>query len=242
MLIPFATRPAQPMYCRFTPAVEPPCFSWPVSSSAPTVIRLRRLPAGRGVQPGRRVLPDLAHRRGLVPRRPVQQPLGLVRRPVARLLADRPPVPRRQVADQRVQVLPGLQPRLRPRKARPEQPHQGRPLPQRPPCPYPGISSRLVFICHHKHMIPRRLPLISRESPDPHVPAAQDPIGAAVLARLVPSMSWPIRVTGYPARMNWTSPCYGSGTTRASRPLVMLTALRTRRSGDGTSAGRSGCG
>src|SRR5271170_815755 len=30
------------MYWRFTPAVELPCFSWPVSSSAPTVIRLRR--------------------------------------------------------------------------------------------------------------------------------------------------------------------------------------------------------
>ena len=42
MLIPFATRPAHPMYCRFTPAVQQPCFSWPVSSSAPTAIRLRR--------------------------------------------------------------------------------------------------------------------------------------------------------------------------------------------------------
>jgi hypothetical protein len=42
VLIPFATRPAQPMYWRFTPDVELPCFSWPVSSSAPTVIRLRR--------------------------------------------------------------------------------------------------------------------------------------------------------------------------------------------------------
>ena len=40
--MPFATRPAQPMYCRFTPAVAAPCFSWPVSSSAPTVIRRRR--------------------------------------------------------------------------------------------------------------------------------------------------------------------------------------------------------
>ena len=40
--MPFATRPAQPMYCRFTPAVALPCFSWPVSSSAPTAIRLRR--------------------------------------------------------------------------------------------------------------------------------------------------------------------------------------------------------
>jgi hypothetical protein len=40
--MPFATRPAQPMYCRFTPAVAVPCFSCPVSSSAPTVIRRRR--------------------------------------------------------------------------------------------------------------------------------------------------------------------------------------------------------
>ena len=36
MLMPFATRPAQPMYCRFTPHVAVPCFSWPVSSNAPT--------------------------------------------------------------------------------------------------------------------------------------------------------------------------------------------------------------
>ena len=42
MLIPFATRPAQPMYWRFTPAVALPCFSWPVSSSAPTAIRRLR--------------------------------------------------------------------------------------------------------------------------------------------------------------------------------------------------------
>ena len=30
------------MYCLFTPAVEDPCFSWPVSSSAPTASRRRR--------------------------------------------------------------------------------------------------------------------------------------------------------------------------------------------------------
>jgi hypothetical protein len=40
VLIPFATRPAQPMYWRLTPTS--PCFSWPVSSSAPTVIHRRR--------------------------------------------------------------------------------------------------------------------------------------------------------------------------------------------------------
>jgi hypothetical protein len=42
VLMPLATRPAQPMYCRLTPAVELPCLAWPVSSSAPTVIRFRR--------------------------------------------------------------------------------------------------------------------------------------------------------------------------------------------------------
>ena len=40
--MPFATRPAHPMYCLFTPAVEVPCFSCPVSSSAPA-----RIPPGR---------------------------------------------------------------------------------------------------------------------------------------------------------------------------------------------------
>ena len=32
--MPLAIRPAQPMYCRFTPAVAVPAFCWPVSSSA----------------------------------------------------------------------------------------------------------------------------------------------------------------------------------------------------------------
>ena len=58
----------------------------------PTVIRLRR-DRGLLVQPGRRIPPGfLAHRRRLVPRRPVQQPLRLTRRPVARelLATDHP--------------------------------------------------------------------------------------------------------------------------------------------------------
>ena len=45
MLIPLATRPAHPMYWRFTPAVASPAFSWPVSSSAPTVIPAFRRPS-----------------------------------------------------------------------------------------------------------------------------------------------------------------------------------------------------
>jgi hypothetical protein len=44
VLIPLATRPAHPMYWRFTPAVASPAFSWPVSSSAPTVIPPFRRP------------------------------------------------------------------------------------------------------------------------------------------------------------------------------------------------------
>ena len=44
MLIPFATRPAHPMYWRFTPAVASPAFSWPVSSIAPITSPPRRPP------------------------------------------------------------------------------------------------------------------------------------------------------------------------------------------------------
>ena len=44
VLIPFATRPAQPMYWRFTPAVAAPVFSWPVSSIAAITRPPRRRP------------------------------------------------------------------------------------------------------------------------------------------------------------------------------------------------------
>ena len=77
MLIPFATRPAQPMYCRFTPAVEDALLLLARLVQRPDRHPPAARPAGRRVQPGRRVLPDLAHRRGLVPRGPVQQPLRL---------------------------------------------------------------------------------------------------------------------------------------------------------------------
>src|SRR5450755_2507531 len=46
VLIPFATRPAHPMYCRLTPAVASPAFSCPVSSIAPITSPPRR-PARR---------------------------------------------------------------------------------------------------------------------------------------------------------------------------------------------------
>ena len=44
VLMPFATRPAHPMYCRFTPAVASPAFSCPVSSIAPITRPPRRPP------------------------------------------------------------------------------------------------------------------------------------------------------------------------------------------------------
>src|SRR2546421_4510285 len=40
--MPLAPLPAQPRYCRCTPAVAVPAFSWPVSSSAPITRPLRR--------------------------------------------------------------------------------------------------------------------------------------------------------------------------------------------------------
>ena len=43
MLIPLATLPTQPRYCRFTPAVRVPALTCPVSSIAPTA-RPRRRP------------------------------------------------------------------------------------------------------------------------------------------------------------------------------------------------------
>ena len=95
-------------------------------------------------QAGRREPADLPHRGQRVPRRPVQQPLHPVRRAVSRMLGDRPPVPPRQLADQRRHVLARLLPRLRPGKARPQPSYQLSPFPDRPPSPYPGSSSRLA--------------------------------------------------------------------------------------------------
>jgi hypothetical protein len=46
VVIPLATLPTHPRYCRFTPAVAQPCLTWLVSSIAPTR-RPRRLPPRR---------------------------------------------------------------------------------------------------------------------------------------------------------------------------------------------------
>ena len=145
------------MYWRFTPAVALPCFSWPVSSSAPTVIRLRRDRRAASSSPAAAYLRTWLIAAASSHEALLSSRCDLTRRPVPGVLGDRPPVPRWQVADQRGHVLARLQPRLRPPKARPQQAHQGRPLPHRLPGPYSGSSSRPCFICSHKLMISGRL-------------------------------------------------------------------------------------
>jgi hypothetical protein len=97
----------------------------------------------RGVQALHREPAHHAHRGGGVPARVVQQPLGLVRRPVPAMPGDAPPVHPGQLAGQRRYVLACLQPGLGPGKARPQQRQQLIPLPHRQPGAYPDGSGRL---------------------------------------------------------------------------------------------------
>ena len=148
MLIPFATRPAHPMYWRLTPAVASPGLLLPGLVDRPD--HQPAPPPARAVPPPSS--PATANRRTTLiaaqasQRRVVQQPLRPVRRPVPGMPGDAPPVPPRQLADQRRHVLARLQPRLRPGKARPQQFQQLSPFPQRQPGAYPDGSSRLRFI------------------------------------------------------------------------------------------------
>ena len=118
-------------------------------------------PTGGLIQARHREPAHHPHRHSGVPDRPVQQPLGLIRRPVPGMLGDRPPVAAGNLAHQRGGVLARLQPRLHPHKTRPQQPQQLSALPPAQPGPYPGGSSRPRFCCRHTHMIARRLPLRS---------------------------------------------------------------------------------
>ncbi len=123
--------------------------------------------AGRraALQPRHREPAHPAHRRPLIPRRPVEQPLRAVRRPVSDLLGDRPPVALGQVADQRVTYLPRAA-RSRACEARAQRPHQFDPRPPGVTARYPGDGSRLRFCCPHTHMIAGRLPPCAQ---NPHV-------------------------------------------------------------------------
>jgi hypothetical protein len=69
VLIPLATLPAHPRYCRLTPAVASPAFSCPISSIATITIPPRHL------QPGHREPAHHGHRGAGVPAGIVQQPL-----------------------------------------------------------------------------------------------------------------------------------------------------------------------
>ena len=98
---------------------------------------------GRLLQPGHREPAHHGHRGEGVPARVIEQPLGLIRRPVPGVPGDAPPVPLRQLAHHRGGVLARLQPRLGPGEARPQQLQQLSPFPQRQPGAYPDGSSRL---------------------------------------------------------------------------------------------------
>ena len=91
-----------------------------------------------------------AHRGRRVPHSATEQPLGLIRCPVARMLGDRPAVAPAQPAGQRTEVLPGLQPRLWPGETGPHQIQQLPAFPRGQPRPYSGGSSRPGSCCPHK--------------------------------------------------------------------------------------------
>jgi hypothetical protein len=132
--------------------------------------------AGRLVQPGHREPPDLGHRRALIPARPVQQPLRLVRCPVPDTLGNGPAVPRGQFARHRPHVLTGLHERLDPPKTRAQPFSQLTQFPPGQPSTYPGSHSRPRSCSSHKHMINRRLPHVTTGPPS-HVPTGHTPNG-----------------------------------------------------------------
>ena len=114
-------------------------------------------PPRRFIQAGHREPAHHAHRRKGVPRGSAEQPLRPARRPVSRMLGDRPAITPRQAAGQRTDILAGLQPRLRPGETRSQQAQQLRVLQGACARPYPGSRSRLRFCCCHERMIARRL-------------------------------------------------------------------------------------
>lgn len=74
--------------------------------------------AGRFFQPGHREPSDLGHRFGLIPARPVQQPLRPIRCPVPDMLGNGPAVPLGQLTRHRPHIFTGLHERLDPPETR----------------------------------------------------------------------------------------------------------------------------
>src|SRR5215471_3876444 len=167
VVMPLATLPTHPRYCRLTPAVAPPCLAWLVSSITPTRSPRRRPPrraaSSRPATANPRTTPIAAH---------VSQHARFssrwvpLRRPVSHPLRNRPPIPLRQLTDQGSNVLARLQPRLHPPETRTQQAQQLTTVPAALGRTYSDGSSRLRFCCPHKHMIDRRLRL-AQLSPHP---------------------------------------------------------------------------
>jgi len=102
------------------------------------------------LQPRHREPPNLGHRRRVIPRRPVQQPLRPVRGPVPNMLGNAPPVALRQLAQHRPHILPGLHKRLNPPKTAAHPLQQLSLLPLSQPDTYPDSRSRLRSCSPHK--------------------------------------------------------------------------------------------
>ena len=153
VLIPFATRPAQPMYCRFTPAVARPAFSCPVSSIAPITRRPRR-PAAAA--PSRPAAPnrDHAHRREPVPGRVVKSRCVLSGdRSPASLAIVHPFRFGSSLTSADMYLPPAAAPSARSTTARLQ---QLGPFPAGEPAPILAAAAAFAC-CPHKHMIVRRL-------------------------------------------------------------------------------------
>jgi hypothetical protein len=111
--------------------------------------------------------PHHALGRVVVPHRVVEQPLRAIRRRVANILGDLPPVLARHIAEQRAHVLARLLERLRPRETRLQPRMQLRKVGCRPATLYDGSRSRPSIIIRHTMIIAGRLPTRSSDTPSP---------------------------------------------------------------------------
>ena len=150
MFTPFATRPAQPMYCRLAPAVRFALLLLTGLVQRPHPQRL--VPQRLDHEPPHHALSLV-----VVPHRVIEQSLHPIRRPVSRVLGERPPILARQITHQPGQVLPGLLKRLRPRETWPQPAVQHRHVRHRPLTLYYDSRSRLRNFLRHNLMIMGRL-------------------------------------------------------------------------------------
>src|SRR5215469_14453701 len=160
VVMPLATLPTHPRYCRLTPAVAPPCLAWLVSSIAPTRSPRRRPPrraaSSRPATANPRTTPIAAH---------VSQHARFSNRWVR--CGDRSPTRCAIVHPFRfgssltraATYLPACSHGSHPPETRTQQVQQLTTLPAAQGRAYPDGSSRFRFCCPHKHMIDRRLRL-----------------------------------------------------------------------------------